>query len=236
MLINCLVVDDEPIARNGLLEHIRQIDFLNPVESCKSAFEANACLQKSKIDLIYLDIQMPKLTGIDFVKDLKNPPLIVFTTAYPNYALEGFELDILDYLLKPISFARFYKSAMKALSHLSMINSGVQTEADDFFFLKCNQKMEKIYTADILYVEGMSNYIIVHTSQKKYIAYLTFKSIEEKLPSHLFIRIHKSFLVSISAIQSVDANEVHLENGRLPIGKTYREDVKNRIESWLFKR
>ncbi|MEO7209604.1 MAG: LytTR family DNA-binding domain-containing protein [Chitinophagaceae bacterium] len=236
MVINCLVVDDEPIARNGLLEHIRQIDFLNPISSCKSAFEANTWLQKSKIDLIYLDIQMPKLTGIDFVKDLKNPPLIIFTTAYPNYALEGFELDVLDYLLKPISFIRFYKSAMKALGQLAMINSGAPADGDDFFFLKSNQKMEKIYTTDILYIEGMSNYIIVHTRQKKHIAYLTFKGIEERLPAHLFIRIHKSFLVSISAIQSVDTNEVHLENGHLPIGKTYREDVKNRIENWLFKR
>ncbi|MFZ1799416.1 MAG: LytTR family DNA-binding domain-containing protein [Chitinophagaceae bacterium] len=236
MVINCLVVDDEPIARNGLMEHIRQIDFMHPVATCKSAFEANTWLQKSKVDLIYLDIQMPKLTGIDFVKDLKNPPLIIFTTAYPNYALEGFELDILDYLLKPISFARFYKSAMKALGHLSMVHNGAIADGDDFFFLKSNQKMEKIYIADILYIEGMSNYIIVHTRQKKHIAYLTFKGIEERLPFHLFIRIHKSFLVSISAIQSVDANEVQLENGQLPIGKTYREDVKNRIENWLFKR
>ncbi len=236
MVINCLVVDDEPIARNGLLEHIRQIDFMHPVATCKSAFEANALLQKSKIDLIYLDIQMPKLTGIDFIKDLKNPPLIIFTTAYPQYAIEGFELDVLDYLLKPISFNRFYKSAMKALGHLSMLGGSVQADGDDFFFLKSNQKMEKIYIADILYIEGLSNYIIVHTSQKKYIAYLTFKGIEEKLSHQLFIRIHKSFLVSISAIQSVDTNEVHLENCRLPIGKTYREDVKNRIENWLFKR
>ncbi|MEO8117374.1 MAG: response regulator transcription factor, partial [Bacteroidota bacterium] len=147
-----------------------------------------------------------------------------------------FELAVLDYLLKPISFNRFYKSAMKALAHLSMINSGTLADGDDFFFLKSNQKMEKIYMADILYIEGMSNYIIVHTSHKKHIAYLTFKGVEERLPFHLFIRIHKSFLVSISAIQSVDSNEVHLENCNLPIGKTYREDVKNRIENWLFKR
>ncbi|MBS1730833.1 MAG: response regulator transcription factor [Bacteroidetes bacterium] len=236
MQINCLIVDDEPIARNGLMEHVRQIEFLHLVASCKSAFEATAFLQKNKIDLIYLDIQMPRLTGIDFIKNLKNPPLIIFTTAYPQYAIEGFELDILDYLLKPISFTRFYKSAIKAFEYLSKINSRVTKEKGDFFFLKSNQKLEKIYIKDILYIEGMSNYVIVHTQQKKHIAYLTFKSIEDKLPFQQFIRIHKSFLVSISAIESVGANEVNLKECILPIGKTYREDVKNRIETWLFKR
>lgn len=234
-MINCLVVDDEPIARQGLLEHIQQIDFLNAVAECKDALEAATCLQRFQVDLIFLDIQMPRLNGIDFLKNLPSPPLVVFTTAYPEYAIEGYELDVLDYLLKPISFSRFLKTAMKAQDYLLRERRKEQT-AEDFFFIKANQKLEKINMTDVLYVEAMSNYIIVHTKQKKYIAYLTFKGIEEKLPSKLFVRIHKSFLVSINAIQTIDINEVKLENCTLPISKSYREEVMNKIGGRLFKR
>ncbi|HEV8082477.1 MAG TPA: LytTR family DNA-binding domain-containing protein [Chitinophagaceae bacterium] len=235
-MLNCLVVDDEPIARNGLMEHIRQIDFLNPVAECKSAMEATTWLQKKDIDLIFLDIQMPKLTGIDFIKNSSALPVVIFTTAYPEYAIEGYELDILDYLLKPISFNRFLKAALKAQEFLGLRTRHETSTSEDFFFIKCNQKIEKIMMADVLYVEGMSNYIIVHTKQKKYIAYLTFKGIEEKLPQSMFIRTHKSFLVSIHAIQSIDGNEIKLEKITLPISKNYKEEVMYKIGERLFKR
>ncbi|MEP6675048.1 MAG: LytTR family DNA-binding domain-containing protein [Ferruginibacter sp.] len=235
-MINCLVVDDEPIARDGLLEHIRQIDFLYPVAECKSALEASVWLQKKKIDLIYLDIQMPKLTGIDFIKNSPALPAVIFTTAYPEYAIEGYELDVLDYLLKPISFNRFLKSALKAQEFLGLKTRHEVSASDDYFFIKCNQKIEKIAMNDVLYIEGMSNYIIVHTDQKKYIAYLTFKGIEERLPAHLFIRIHKSFLVSINAIRSIDVNEIRLENSTLPVSKNYKEELLSKISKRLFKR
>lgn len=234
-MIKCLVIDDEPIARKGLIEHIQQIEFLFPVAECKNAIEASLCLQKNNIDLIFLDIQMPKLTGIDFLKNLSTPPLVVFTTAYPEYAIQGFELNVLDYLLKPISFSRFLKAAMKAQDYLQKSIRETPVD-DDFFFIKCNQKLEKIRIPDVLYVEGMSNYIIVHTIKKKYVAYLTFKGIEERLPQHLFIRIHKSFLVSINAIQAISINEVQLENCTLPLSKSYRDEVIERIDNWLFKR
>jgi len=234
-MINCLVVDDEPIARQGLLEHIQQIDFLYAVAECKDAPEAAMWLQKKPVDLIFLDIQMPRITGIEFLKNLSSPPLIVFTTAYPDYAIEGFELDVLDYLLKPISFSRFLKTAMKAQDYLVKEKRSTET-ADEYFFIKANQKLEKIKMADVLYIEAMSNYIIVHTKQKKYVAYLTFKGMEEKLPNKLFIRIHKSFLVSVNAIQTIDISEVKLENCTLPISKSYREEVMNRIGDRLFKR
>jgi DNA-binding LytR/AlgR family response regulator len=164
-VINCLVVDDEPIAREGILEYISQIDYLNAVAQCKSAAEAAGVLQKNKIDLIFLDIQMPKLTGIEFVKALAEPPLIIFTTAYSEYALEGFELDVVDYLLKPISFARFLKSAEKAQSYLNAKRKEVSI-TEDFFFIKCNGKIEKIMMADVVYIEAMSNYVIIHTRKK----------------------------------------------------------------------
>jgi DNA-binding LytR/AlgR family response regulator len=235
-MINCLVVDDEPIARIGLLEHIKQVDFLNCIAACRSAIEATQWLQSKRVDLIFLDIQMPKLTGIDFVKNTPNPPLIIFTTAYPEYAVEGFELDILDYLLKPISFTRFYKASVKAYDYLNLKNKYEANSQEDYFFIKCNQRIEKIKTSDVLYIEGMSNYIVVHTYHKKYITYLTFKGVEEQLPQQMFIRIHKSFLVSINAVKAIDGNEIVLEKLSLPISKTYKEDVLTRISNKMLKR
>jgi DNA-binding LytR/AlgR family response regulator len=229
-MINCLVVDDEPIAREGIMEYIRQIDYLNAVAQCKSAIEAAGLLQKNKIDLIFIDIQMPKLTGIEFVKALADPPLIIFTTAYSEYALEGFELDVVDYLLKPISFARFLKSAEKAQSYLNAKNKEVSF-ASDFFYIKCNGKIEKITMADVVYVEAMANYVIVYTRQKKYITYLTFSGIEEKLPAELFVRIHKSYLIAVSSIQTIDGNEVITNSVRLPISKYYKNEVMRRIDA-----
>lgn len=234
-VINCLVVDDEPIARKGIMEYVRQIDYLNAVAQCKSAAEAAGLLQKNKIDLVFLDIQMPKLTGIEFVKALTDPPLIIFTTAYSEYALEGFELDVVDYLLKPISFARFLKAAEKAQSYVNARNKEVSI-TPDFFFIKCNGKIEKIIMADVVYIEAMANYVIIHTRQKKYITYLTFSGIEEQLPTHLFVRIHKSYIVAISAIQTIDGNGVLTSSTRLPMSKNYRSDVMNRIESRFLKR
>jgi len=234
-VINCLVVDDEPIAREGIMEYIRQIDYLSPVAQCKSAAEAAGLLQKNKIDLIFIDIQMPKLSGIEFVKALADPPLIIFTTAYSEYALEGFELDVVDYLLKPISFSRFLKAAEKAQSYLHAKNKEVSI-TNEFFFIKCNGKIEKIIMADVIYIEAMANYVIIYTRQKKYITYLTFSGIEEQLPTHLFVRIHKSYLVAISAIQTIDGNEVITSSARLPMSKNYRNDVMSRIESRLIRR
>jgi DNA-binding LytR/AlgR family response regulator len=234
-VINCLVVDDEPIAREGIMEYISQINYLNAVAQCKSAMEAAGLLQKKKIDLIFIDIQMPKLSGIEFVKALANPPLIIFTTAYSEYALEGFELDVVDYLLKPISFARFLKSVEKAQSYLNAKNKDVSITRD-FFFIKCNGKIEKIMMAEVVYIEAMANYVIIHTQQKKYITYLTFSGIEEQLPGNHFVRIHKSYIVAISAIQTIDGNDVLTSSMRLPMSKNYRNDVMNRIESRLIKR
>jgi DNA-binding LytR/AlgR family response regulator len=228
-------VDDEPIAREGLMEYVRQIDYLNPVAQCKSAAEAAGLLQKNKIDLIFLDIQMPKLTGIEFIKALAEPPLVIFTTAYSEYALEGFELDVVDYLLKPISFARFLKSVEKAQNYLHARNKEVSITSD-FFFIKCNGKIEKIVMAEVIYIEAMSNYVIIYTRQKKYITYLTFSGIEEQLPAHLFVRIHKSYLVAISAIQTIDGNEVVTNLMRLPLSKSYHNEVMSRIESRFIKR
>ncbi len=236
-MINCLVIDDEPIARKGILEHIKQIDFLATSGECNSPIEATSFLIKNKVDLIFLDIQMPKMTGIDFLKNNPKLPPVIFTTAYSEYAIEGYELDILDYLLKPISFNRFYKSALKAKEFIDLKSNNELSEKEDYFFIKCNQKIEKIFIADIDYIEGMANYIVIHSGQKKYISYLTSKGIEELLPSRLFIRIHRSYLIAVNNIKSVGADMVILNNNlSLPISKNYKEDVMEMVEKKLFKR
>jgi DNA-binding LytR/AlgR family response regulator len=234
-MINCLVVDDEPIAREGMKEYISQVDYLYLVAECKSGSEAAGLLHKNKIDLVFLDIQMPNLTGIEFVKALAGPPLIIFTTAYPQYAIEGFELDVMDYLLKPISFARFLRSIEKVQSYLKTKDNNVNI-SNEFFFIKCNGKIEKIFTADVIYIEAMANYVIIHTQQKKYITYITFSGICRSLPDNLFMRIHKSYMVAVSAIKTIDGDEVITSTVRLPFSKSYKEKVMNKIEFRLIKR
>lgn len=235
-MINCLVIDDEPIARKGLLEHIKEIDFMVAAGECKSPIEATTFLLHNKVDLLYLDIQMPKMTGIDFLKNNPQLPPVIFTTAYSEYAIEGYELDVLDYLLKPISFNRFYKSALKAQEFINSKSIKKHTDDGDYFFIKCNQKIEKIFTRDVIYVEGMANYIVIHTIQQKYIAYLTFKGIEEQLPANLFIRIHRSYLIAVNAIKSINPEEVVLPGITLPISKNHKDQVMELVEKHLFKR
>ena len=179
---------------------------------------------------------MPKVNGIEFIKSLPSPPMVIFTTAYPQYAIEGYELDIIDYLLKPISFSRFLKAAHKAEDRLRERQVKPVSQGADFFFIKSGQKIEKVKMEDILYLEGMSNYIIIHTRQKKYVSYLTFKGVEQQLPEDLFIRTHKSYLVAVNAIQTIDGNEVIIDNIHIPISKNYKESVMEHIDKKLFKR
>src|SRR4051812_35319378 len=184
-MMNCVIIDDEPLAREGLASYVREVDFLNLTGTCENPLELIKLLDHQSIDLIFLDIQMPKMTGIDFLKIMQKPPMVIITTAYPSYALEGFQLNVLDYLLKPITFDRFFKSANKAKDyHRLLINAtqpGLQkTEPDEnYFFIKCGNKYEKIYFDEILYVEGMQNYVTIFTSKGKYITLLNLKSLEK---------------------------------------------------------
>lgn len=236
--INCIIVDDEPIARNGILEHIQEIDFMHATAVCRDAMEANSILQSTKVEVLFMDIEMPKINGLDFLKNLKNPPLTILTTAYPQYAIESYELNVLDYLLKPISFPRFLKTAMKvkAVFEQKHEHNGNSSNNNRFFFVKCSQKIEKIMFSDVLYVEGLSNYIVIHTHDKKYISYLTFKAIEDQLPVDQFIRIHRSYLVHIPLIKTIESNDVIVGNHILPISKNYKDEVMNRIQQYLVKR
>lgn len=235
-MINCLVVDDEPIARKGILEHIEQVEFLSAVAICKNAIEASQAIQNNHIDLIFLDIQMPKLTGVNFLKNLTDPPLVIFTTAFPEYAIEGYELNVLDYLLKPISFERFFKAVVKAQSFLNLKTKKEALQDEPYFFVKSNQKLEKIIIGDILYIEALANYVIIYTKNKKHIVYMSFKGIESQLPRSLFLKIHKSFIVAINAIQTIDNDEMILDGHTLPISKSYRPTVMDRVGKYLFKR
>jgi DNA-binding LytR/AlgR family response regulator len=232
MKLACIIIDDEPIARKGLREYIGDVDFLHLAGEFDNPLRATDILMSGKTDLIFLDIQMPKITGLEFLKTLSNPPMVIFTTAYPQYAVDGFELNAVDYLLKPFSFERFWKAVIKART---IFESGkissfqpLIVEAEHFF-IKTDNKLVKINYSDILYVEALQNYIAVHTINKKYITYLTFRSVEESLPHHIFLKVHKSYLVSLSKIESIEGNEILIGTHHIPISRNMKEDVMEKI-------
>ena len=234
-MINCVIIDDEPLAREGISNYVREIGFLHLVKTCENPVELMELLDKYPVDLVFLDIQMPKMNGIDFLKIVQKPPMVIITTAFPTYALEGFQLNVLDYLLKPITFERFFKSANKAKEYHQLITKPAASElpkADPesgYFFIKCGTKYEKIHFADILYVEGMQNYITIYTQKGKYITLLYLKNLEQNLDSKLFIRVHKSYIVSISKIEGIEGNEIFIQSHRIPISRNYREQVIEQV-------
>ena len=229
MKLNCLIVDDEPVARKGLEEYVREVEFLSLAGKCENAMRAATFLNQDNVDLLLLDIHMPKLSGIDFLKSLKNPPMVIFTTAFSDYALEGYALDIIDYLVKPIPFDRFLKAVQKAKDfHTLKLKAGTPS-TQDYFFIKCDHKFEKVNYKDVLYVEAMQNYCIIHVPDRKMITYITFSGLESQLPGDMFLKVHKSFLVSLDKIKSVDSNEIIIANSRIPISRSLKEEVMKRI-------
>jgi DNA-binding LytR/AlgR family response regulator len=231
--IKTIVVEDEHLAREGLMNYISELDFLEVTAQCETAMEANDVLASQKVDLMFLDIQMPKITGLDFLKSLKTPPMVIVTTAYPNFALQGYELDVLDYLVKPFPFNRFLKAANKARDFFELKSKPLASDnvnpGLDYFFIKCDYRYEKIHFKDILYIEGMENYIVIWTSTQKYITLLRMKTIEETLPPAQFMRIHKSFIVSTLAITAIDGNDVVVGGKRLPISREKKSEIMERV-------
>ncbi|MEP7374083.1 MAG: LytTR family DNA-binding domain-containing protein [Chitinophagaceae bacterium] len=228
MKINCIIIDDEPLARRGLKEYIADIDFLNLTGEFDNSLKATELISRGEVQLFFLDIQMPKITGIDFFKTLNNAPPVIFTTAYPQYALEGFELNALDYLVKPISFDRFFKAALKAKEYYEVREKNVTeagTNSAAYFFIKADNKLVKLLYDDILFAEALQNYVVIHTKDKKYITYLTFKSVEEYLPGHKFIKTHKSFIVSAGKIESIEGNNIRIGVHDIPISRNQKEEV-----------
>jgi two-component system LytT family response regulator len=233
-MINCVIIDDEPLAREGLASYVREIDFLQLVATAGNPLELAKLLDQHPIDLIFLDIQMPKMNGLDFLKTVQNPPMVIITTAYPNHALEGFQLNVLDYLLKPITFDRFFKSVKKAYDYYQLLNRPGDPNAQkaataDYFFIRCGSKYEKIHFNQILYAEGMQNYITIYTQKGKFVTLLYLKNLEENLDGASFIRVHKSYIVSIDKIEGIEGNEILIQSHRIPISRNYREQVLARV-------
>jgi two-component system LytT family response regulator len=231
-MINCAIIDDEPLAREGIANYVREIDFLHLVKTCENPVELIKLLDDHDIDLVFLDIQMPKMNGIEFLKIMQKPPMIIITTAFPSYALESFQLDVLDYLLKPITFERFFKAANKAKDYHQLISKSdlPKTEAAaDYFFVKCGNKYEKIHFNEILYIQAKQNYVTIFTDKGNYMTLLYLKNLEENLDSQLFIRVHKSYIVSVNKIKAIDANEIVIQSHRIPISRNYHEQVIKQV-------
>jgi DNA-binding LytR/AlgR family response regulator len=233
MIINCIIIDDEPLARKGLREYICDIDFLRIVGEFDTPLKVIDILKEEQIQLLFLDIEMPKLGGIDFLKTLKDPPLVIITTAYPQYALEGFELDVLDYLVKPVYFNRFVKAVMKAkdyyMTHTSLATAIQGNKQDEYIFIKVDNKLVKLFYDDILFVEATQNYVTLVTKEKKHVTYLTFKSIEENLPADRFLKVHKSYIVHLDKITGIEGNEIHIGQYAIPISRANREEIMQKI-------
>jgi DNA-binding LytR/AlgR family response regulator len=225
LTINCIITDDEPLARKGLQGYVEKIDFLHLTDICEDALQLNTALKRQPVDLLFLDIEMPYVTGIDFLKNLVNPPKVIFTTAYERYAIQGYELDVLDYLLKPISPERFLKSVNKAYDYFL----SKQENGTSYFFVKTDNRLEKILFDEILFAEAMENYVAIYTNDKKIITHSTLKAVHEKIPSHQFIQPHKSYLVNINHINSVEGNMLHVSKYEVPVSKYQKEDVMEKI-------
>jgi len=231
MKINCIVIDDEPLARKGLKEYIDDIEFLNWTGDFESPIQATKLMGTSAVQLIFLDIQMPKITGIDFMKTLAHPPPVIFTTAFPQFALDGFDLNAIDYLVKPISFERFLTAAHKAKEyHELRTNNEMNTNDPAHLFVKVDGRLIKINLEDIVFVEALQNYVAIHTStSKKIISYITLQTMMEFLPSNQFIKTHKSFIVAINKVESIDGSILQVGSYQVPVSRSLKEEVLNKL-------
>ena len=230
MIINCIIIDDEPLARKGLKEYIADFDFLALAGAFDSPLKATEMISSGQVQLLFLDIQMPKITGLDFFKSLQNPPPVVFTTAYPQFALDGFEVNALDYLVKPVSFERFLKASLKAREYYEVREKNLtEASSSEFFFIKADNKLVKLLIDEVLFVEAMQNYVMINTSGKKYITYLTFKALEDYLPADKFLKVHKSYIVALSKVDSIEGNEIRIGQHHIPISRNQKEEVMDKL-------
>jgi len=240
--MNCIIVDDEPLARQGMEMNVANVLSLNLLGSFSNALAAGDFLRKENVDLMFLDINMPELSGLDFLKSLRNAPLVIFTTAYPQYALESYELDAIDYLVKPIRIERFLKAVNKAENHLRLLNqeannNRIEKIGDDFIFIKADRRFFKIYFKDILYIEGLKDYVIIYTTDSKIITSMNVKTIAAQLPSNLVARVSKSYIVNVMHISSFDNELVYIQNNEIPLGQSFKEDfLKQYIDGKIVKR
>jgi len=235
-MIKCLIVDDEPLALHVLEDYISKIPFLKLVKSTTNPIEALSLVQDKEAELVFLDVQMPELTGIQFLKIANGKAKVILTTAYPQYALEGYELDVIDYLLKPIAFDRFYKAVQKAQTILQPAAAPAATPPppepqqpkqeflSDFIFVKTEHKIQKVYLNDIIFIEGLKDYISIFTPGERIITLQNMKKMEDALPAKYFMRVHKSYIVSINKIDSIERSRIFIGDKIIPVGDTYRDE------------
>lgn len=237
-ILKVLIVDDEFHARKLLSEYVSKLSFLELAGTGSNVFEAMNLLQKEKVDILLLDIQMPEITGLEFARSLKNPPAVIFTTAYSEYAVESYELDVVDYLLKPVAFPRFLQAINKVIERKSSSTISkpvVNTESaslsqpekveETSMIIKSGYKIYKLNYSDLLYVEGQREYVTFYTTKQRITTLYSLKSLEEKLPPDQFIRIHKSYIVSVKHIELIDKNILHIDGKKLPIGGSYKDNI-----------
>lgn len=232
VVLRCLVVDDEPMAREGMADLISKVNFLDLSATCASAIEAKQILDQSSIDLIFLDVNMPYLSGLDFLESLESAPLVILTTAYPQYALDGYRFQVVDYLLKPISFKRFYQAVVNAQQTFRMhelAKKEGKEKKQSILFVKQGDSYQKIVWEEILYIEGMQNYVKMHFYTETKIVLQTISSLEDMLPKEFFFRIHKSFLVNVTKIESINGGRIYIGKHDLPISRHRKNDLLNTV-------
>jgi DNA-binding LytR/AlgR family response regulator len=255
--LSCIIADDEPVARRLLQEYIGDIDFLELRGSVENALKVNSLLKSEPVDLLFLDINMPKLSGIEFLRTATSLPMVVLTTAYAEYARDGFDLDVLDYLVKPFGFERFLKACNKAKDYYDLRKSGeagqtgvssdgkpvpgeaagARNAGANYFFVKCNGKIEKVFYEDLIHVEAMLNYVVLHTTESKMIVYHTIKGILEQLPSDIFLKVHKSSIINLTKVRRIEGNEIDLGTAKVVISSNaYDNALKVILQDRLIKR
>lgn len=228
--LNCLILDDEPLAVDVIENYLQRLDGVD-IKRCENALEAFKLLQTETFDIIFLDIEMPFLTGIELLKAVKKPPAVIITTAYRDYAVESFELEVLDYLVKPVSFPRFMKAFERAIRHAPENNAEINSgdTGFDYIFLKVDRKLVRVPIQDILYIESLKDYIKVKTENNTYISYQSLSSITEKLPADKFIRIHRSFTIALDKIKTMEGNFVTIDNALIPISREQKQDLLKKM-------
>lgn len=234
--LNCIIADDEPVARKIIREFTAQIPYLELKGEFENAMKADSFLKQGNTDIIFLDIQMPKISGIDWLKTATVKPMVILTTAFPDYALEGYELDIIDYLLKPIRYERFLKAVEKAKDYSSFKSPASQAVSQDCLFVRTDKRIEKIRPDEILYIESIGNYVKIVTSTKSLLVYMTLKGIHEQLASNQFIKIHQSFLVNFSKVSAIEGQDVNVEGKLLPLSRNFKEGFMGMIEERLIRK
>lgn len=223
-ILKCIIVDDEPIGRDALARYVAEIDFLSLVGSCKNALEANNMLKEKEVNLVFLDIHMPMMSGLDWLSTLTQSPLVIFTTAHPQYAIESYQFDVVDYLLKPISFQRFLQAANKAQRFFSTQEKSA-TEEEQYIFVKTDQQLVKVKVEDIVFIESMQNYILFHTATEKIMTLVPLKQAVEMLPDDQFLQVHKSYVVAKEKVEAVEGNQLILGGQKVPVSVRLRKGV-----------